>query len=149
MIALYDGEVRRTDEDLGEMLAAPEEKGWFENSIIIVAADHGEEFCEHGHTSHHGVHDELIRVPLVISVPHAACKNIEALANQADVLPTVLDYLGIVIPVPCRGKSLRPIIEGRARSVNDFICAECTAGAISCQIRIWLEIPRDDALEIP
>ncbi len=130
MMALYDGEVRQTDEDLGEMLAALEEKGSFENSIIIVAADHGEEFYEHGHTSHHGVHDELIHIPLLISVPHAGSKNTEALASQVDILPTVLDYLDIAVPVPCRGKSLRPIIEGRAQSVNDFIFAEYAGGAV-------------------
>jgi arylsulfatase A-like enzyme len=130
MVALYDGEVRQTDEDLGEMLAALEEKGWIENSIIIVAADHGEEFYEHGHTSHHGVHDELIHIPLVISVPHARSKSTEALASQVDILPTILDYLDIALPVSCRGKSLRPIIEGRAQSVNDFIFAEYTGGAV-------------------
>jgi arylsulfatase A-like enzyme len=130
LIALYDGEVRQTDEDLGQMLAALEEKGLFENSIIVVSSDHGEEFYEHGHTSHHGVYDELIHVPLVISAPGHESRSTDALASQVDILPTVLDYLGIPVPALCRGKSLRPVIEGRAQSVNNFIFTEYTGGAV-------------------
>jgi len=130
MVALYDGEVRQTDEDLGELLAALEDKGLFRNSLIIVLADHGEEFYEHGHTSHHGIYDELIHIPLAISVPRGVHRSTEALVSQVDILPTILDYLGIPAPDACRGRSLRPVMEGRTDSINEFVFVEYTGGAV-------------------
>ena len=137
MIALYDGEVRQTDYDLGQFLDALREKGLLENSLIIVLGDHGEEFYEHGHTSHHGVYDELIHVPMVISVPGRTAAGTDALVSQIDILPTILDYLGIAAPDACKGRSLRPIIEGRVESVNDFVFVEYTGGAVHdiCAVR--------------
>jgi len=132
IVSLYDGEIRQSDNDLGEMLAVLKEKGLFENSIIIIIGDHGEQFYEHGHTSHHGIYDELIHVPLAISIPAAKTRGqrINSLVSQVDILPTILDYLGIPIPEKCRGKSLMPVIDGRVEKVNDFVFAEYTGGAV-------------------
>ncbi len=130
LVALYDGEIRQTDEDLGQMLAALQDGGLLENSLVIVLADHGEELYDHGHTSHQGLYDELLHVPLVISTPRGGSGQTDALVSQVDILPTILDYLDIPVPPACEGKSLRPIIEGRADSVRDFIAAEYTAGAV-------------------
>ncbi|UCG50105.1 MAG: hypothetical protein JSU94_10015, partial [Phycisphaerales bacterium] len=84
-----------------------------------------------GHTSHHGVYDELIHIPLVVSIPRmqAGTKVVDALVSQLDILPTILDYLEIPIPERCRGRSFRPLIEGTAETVNDFVFTEYTGGA--------------------
>ncbi len=131
IIALYDGEVRQTDEDLGEMLECLSEARLWDNSIVIILGDHGDLFYEHGHTSHHGVYDELIHIPLVVSIPRmqAGTKVVNALVSQLDILPTILDYLEIPIPEICRGASFRPLIEGTAGTVNDFVFTEYTGGA--------------------
>jgi arylsulfatase A-like enzyme len=132
IIALYDGEVKQTDNDLGEMLDYLKENGFLDNSIVIVLGDHGEQFYEHGHTSHHGVYEELIHIPLVVSIPGAPVKGkiTDSLVSQVDILPTILDYLQIPAPDSCQGKSLKPIIEGRAETVNEFVFAEYTGGAV-------------------
>jgi len=103
----------------------------WENSIVIILGDHGDLFYEHGHTSHHGVYDELIHVPLVVSIPQmqASGKVVDGLVSQLDILPTILDYLEIPIPERCRGRSFRPLIEGKAETVNDFVFTEYTGGA--------------------
>ncbi len=103
-----------------------------DNSIVIILADHGEQFYEHGHTSHHGVYEELIHIPMATSIPgsQAKGKRIDLLVSQVDIMPTILDYLGIAIPESCQGKSLKPLIEGRAEEMNQFIFAEYTGGAI-------------------
>lgn len=131
IIALYDGEVKQTDNDIGEMLKFLKEKGVLDNSIVIIAGDHGEQFYEHGHTSHHGVYDELIHIPLAVSVPgeRGEAKTIDSLVSQVDILPTILDYLQIPVPDNCQGKSLKPLIDGRVETVNDFVFAEYTGGA--------------------
>jgi len=132
IIALYDGQLRQTDEDLAELLKFLKNKDLFENSIIIVMGDHGEQFYEHGNTSHHGLFDELIHIPLIISIPGLSDdgKVVDALVSQLDILPTILDYLKIPVPGHCQGVSLRPLIEGARSSVNEFIFAEYTGGAV-------------------
>jgi arylsulfatase A-like enzyme len=129
--ALYDGEVKQTDNDLREMLKVLKDRGIFDNSIVIILGDHGEQFYEHGHTSHHGVYEELIHIPLAVSIPgtHAKGKIVDSLVSQMDILPTILDYLQIAVPESCQGKSFKPVIEGQVESVNEFVFAEYTGGA--------------------
>lgn len=131
IIALYDGEVKQTDNDLGEMLKVLKDRGILDDSIVIILGDHGEQFYEHGHTSHHGVYEELIHIPLAVSIPgmQAKGKIVDSLVSQVDILPTILDYLQIPVPDGCQGKSFKPVIEGRVGAVNEFVFAEYTGGA--------------------
>jgi len=130
IIALYDGEVKQTDNDLGEMLKVLKDRGILDNSIVIILGDHGEQFYEHGHTSHHGVYEELIHIPLAVSIPGTQAKGkiIDSLVSQVDILPTILDYLQIPVPDTCQGKSFKPVIEGQVGAVNEFVFAEYTGG---------------------
>jgi len=132
MIALYDGEVRQTDDDFGEMLKYLQDDGFLENSIVIILGDHGEQFYEHGNTSHHGLYEELIHIPLAVSIPdaHAKGKTIDSLISQMDILPTILDYLQIPIPQQCQGTSFKPLIKEQAGSINEYIFLEYTGGAV-------------------
>ena len=70
MIALYDGEIRYVDEYIGKLWDRLKELNLLENTILIIAADHGEEFLEHNsHWHGHTLYDELIHVPLIIHYP--------------------------------------------------------------------------------
>ncbi|MHC4478306.1 MAG: sulfatase [Planctomycetota bacterium] len=132
IVALYDGEVKQTDNDLGEMLEFLKTKGLCDRSIVVVLGDHGEQFYEHGNTSHHGLFEELIHVPMAMSIPDEGEKGkvIDSLVSQRDILPTILDYLKIPTPAQCQGKSLRPLIGGHSETVHDFVCVEYTGGAV-------------------
>lgn len=132
IIALYDGEVKQTDNDLGEMLKVLKDRGVLDNSIVIILGDHGEQFYEHGHTSHQGVFEELIHIPLAVSIPGTQAKGqiVDSLISQVDILPTILDYLQIPVPDGCQGKSFKPVIEGQVEAVNEFVFAEYTGGAV-------------------
>lgn len=131
IIALYDGQVRQTDQDLGELLDFLKEQGRFRDSVIIVMADHGEQFYEHGHTSHHGIFDELIHVPLAISVPDSnEPKVISLFASGVDIMPTILDYAVVPVPSQCKGQSLRAMVEGKPGNKRDFVFVEYTGGAV-------------------
>lgn len=132
IIALYDGEVKQTDGDLGRMLDSLDSLGLLDTSIVVIAGDHGEQFYEHGHTSHQGLFEELIHIPLAISIPEVKRKGrtIDSLVSQVDIMPTILDYLHMTVPAACQGESLRPVIEEKAQSVNEFVFAEYTAGAV-------------------
>jgi len=132
MIALYDGEVRQTDNDLGEMLSFLKEKHLLDNSIVIIAGDHGEQFYEHGHTSHHGIFEELIHIPLAISIPDKSTKKqkIDSLVSGVDILPTILNFVAVPVPDICEGKSLKPLIESQSEKINDFVFVEYTGGTV-------------------
>lgn len=133
MLALYDGEIRQTDEDLGELLDFLDKTGRFDDSIIIIMADHGEQFYEHGNTSHHGIFDELLHVPVAISVPgmNTEARRINSFMSGVDVMPTVLDLLEMPVPDNCQGKSMKPLIEQKTDKIRNTIFAEYIGGAIA------------------
>ncbi len=110
-IDYYDGEIAYTDRYVGEFLDALVEKGMADNTIVVVSADHGEAFGEHG-TRFHGLsgYDEEIRVPLVMHVPGMKHRWISGNVGLADIVPTLLDLVGIRTEHVFSGDSLLPLI---------------------------------------
>lgn len=131
IIALYDGEIKQSDNDLGELLGYLKSQGRFDDSIIIVMGDHGEQFYEHGNTSHHGLYDEMLHIPLAIMVQwNNQPQRIDSLVSATDILPTVLDFINVDKPSQCKGQSLRPVIEKKESQPREYIFAEYSGGAI-------------------
>ena len=103
---LYDAEVAQNDRAFGELLDELEARGMAEDTAVIYVSDHGEEFAEHGRWEHGlSLYEEVLRVPLVMRLPGAAPRRIEAPAQHVDLLPTLLGYLGIEAP-PTDGRDL-------------------------------------------
>lgn len=104
----YDGEIRYTDEVLGEMLASLDEIGFLDHTVVIITSDHGEEFGEHGGVLHGGtLFDELLRVPLVIAGPGVPLGRVDpALVTLVDVAPTILSLAGLPVPSQMEGRNL-------------------------------------------
>ncbi|HKH47044.1 MAG TPA: sulfatase [Thermoanaerobaculia bacterium] len=109
---LYDDEIAYFDGQFKELLHALESGGWLDNSIVVFAADHGEEFLEHGHIEHcRAVFDTLVKTPLFVHVPGVAARTIEEPVQNLDIMPTLLDYAGVPAgPARLEGRSLRPLI---------------------------------------
>lgn len=110
----YDGEIAFVDHHFGRVLAALEKKSFASRTVVIVTSDHGEAFGEHD-LYRHGFElwEELVRVPLVVHVPGAAPGRISVRRSTIDVVPTVLEVLGVAPPAPdakdaLRGESLLP-----------------------------------------
>jgi choline-sulfatase len=95
----YDGEVWYTDHHIGRLLDYVASQPWGKRTAIIVTADHGELFDEHG-MSFHGVDlwEMLVRVPFIVYVPGAKPHRITKKRSLIDVVPTVLDLMGIPQP---------------------------------------------------
>jgi arylsulfatase A-like enzyme len=110
----YDGEIAFSDEQLGRLLHQLERIGAAENTLIVVASDHGEGLGEHEETHGLTLFDPLIRVPLIIVPPNGISKGkrIRRQVVTVDVLPTILDLAGIEIPEDVQGSSLRSLMEG-------------------------------------
>lgn len=107
--APYDGEVWFTDKHVGRLLAHIAAQPWANETAIVFTADHGEAFGEHNHWGHgRELWEVLVRVPLMIYVPGVAPKRIQARRSHVDVVPTVLDLMGIPAddPLLSHGKDL-------------------------------------------
>jgi arylsulfatase A-like enzyme len=119
LLGLYEGEIRYLDDQLHRLFEGLRQRELWEDTLIMVTADHGEEFLDHGHVAHHpftGLAEELIRIPLTLKPPNGEPDGvvIDDLVRMVDFAPTILDYTGLSADaVHMEGVSLRPLIEGR------------------------------------
>ncbi len=119
---LYDGEVTYTDQWIGKLLDFIAGKSWAERTVIVVTADHGEVFGEHGQFRHgFELWEPLVRVPLFFVVPKLAAKKIEAARSAIDIAPTMLDLMGVPSNASFGGKSLVPEILGGPIEARDVV----------------------------
>jgi arylsulfatase A-like enzyme/HEAT repeat protein len=103
----YDSEIAYTDAAVGRLIKAARKRR--PNTVIVLAADHGEEFDEHGGRYHGStLYDEQLRVPLIISIPGIAPHTIDGPVEMLDIAPTLLNLLDIPVPVRMRGTDLGP-----------------------------------------
>jgi arylsulfatase A-like enzyme len=117
-LAKYWAQIELIDENVGRILDALEETGQRENTIIIFTSDHGEMAGDHGlHYKGCRFYEGLVRVPLIFSWPKRIQQDLrsDALVELIDIVPTLLDATGLEIPERMQGKTLVPILEGKAR----------------------------------
>ncbi|HKO48415.1 MAG TPA: sulfatase-like hydrolase/transferase [Polyangiaceae bacterium] len=120
----YDSEVRFADETVGALVSAFRARR--PNAVVILTADHGEEFGEHG-GHYHGtsVYEEQVRVPLIISAPGAARpRRIAEPVQTIDLLPTLLTALDIPKPPRLRGRDLGPLLAEKREPGAGLVLAE-------------------------
>ncbi len=127
-ISLYDGEIRFVNEYLGELFEKLKSWQIYDNTIIIITADHGEAFGEHNFYDHaNTLYQEEIKVPLIIKLNHSLPqgKVIESQVRSIDIMPTIFDVLGISYSGELEGKSLLPLIKNdKEAKVDDYIFVE-------------------------
>ena len=106
---LYDAEVLSLDAAMRGFFAELEQRGFLDNAIIVVTADHGEEIFDHQRLGHgQSLYNELIHVPLLIRAPHQRERSeIHSVVSLIDVAPTLLSFAGIAPPERFEGQSLR------------------------------------------
>ena len=110
----YDGEIAYTDSVVGSIMEVLQRHGLYQNTVIAIAADHGEAFGEHGE-KWHGMflYDETIHVPLLLKLPAEkfAGERVEARVALADVAPSLLQAANLRIPAAMQGQSLFPLMD--------------------------------------
>lgn len=115
--AAYYAMIEQIDEQFGRLLDVLEQTGQRENTLILFMSDHGEALGDHGLTQKGcRFFDGLVRVPLIWSWPGHLVEGLrsDALVELTDIVPTLLDLLGLPIPARVQGRSLRGILEGTA-----------------------------------
>jgi len=127
--ARYDGEIVYADREVGRIAEALQSAGIYDDTLVIVTADHGEimgeDRCVLGHrfnASHIDLGDECLNIPLVMRLPGVVpAGRSDALAQQPDLLPTVADLAGWPLLRPVDGASLAPVMRGEAQAARESV----------------------------
>ena len=120
IVGLYDGEVGYTDAVLvGALTAKLKALGIYDDTLIVLTSDHGEEFYEHGNWLHgHSLYDESLKVPLIVKFPGSKYrrKRIGSFVRLVDVMPTVMEAFGIKVgELDLDGRGLLNVLRGREK----------------------------------
>jgi choline-sulfatase len=118
----YDGEVTFTDQYIGKLLDFVATKSWAPRTVIIVTADHGEEFGEHNMTRHgFEVWQTLVRVPLFVISPGAQPRHVDVPRSGIDLAPSILEVFGVAPDAAYEGKSLVGEVYGAPAEARDVV----------------------------
>lgn len=124
LISVYDERLRETDRVIGELVRHLDAVALRDNTILVITADHGEQFQEHGRLVHGGdaFYNEVLRVPMIIASPSLfpARQRVETPISLIDLGPTLLELVGLDIPEVFQGEPLaRRLDEDRAVFATD------------------------------
>ncbi len=136
VIALYDGQIRQLDDYMGLLIEKMKQWGILDNTLIIITSDHGEELFEHGFIGHAStslnakLYDEIIHIPLIIWWPEKIKHRVVSeLVQQIDIMPTILDMLGLMPSKGLQGYSLLPSIQGKhVNNLRPVFCETILGG---------------------
>lgn len=93
---LYDGEIRFLDDQLGQLFSELRSRGLWENTVIVIISDHGEQFLERGEMGHgNQLFNEEVHVALLLKVPGIPAADVEEVVSPVDILPTLVSISGI------------------------------------------------------
>jgi len=117
LVDLYDADIKYVDDAVGRLLDSL--GGDLPNTIVIITADHGEEFGEHGEFGHETLYDGLVHVPLIMAGPGIKGGTlVKQQVSLIDLAPTIANLIGIDNAPSFRGESLLPVVRGE-REVTD------------------------------
>jgi arylsulfatase A-like enzyme len=131
--ATYYGLISELDHHIGRMIAALNDLGVYDKTLIIFTSDHGEMLGDHWCWGKETPFDGAVRVPCIVRSPviadGARGRVVEQFSEHLDIMPTVLDHIGVEVPLQCDGRSLHPFLEaarprnGATRRIGSWISA--------------------------
>jgi arylsulfatase A-like enzyme len=116
--ATYYGLMSEVDHHVGRLVNALKATGQYGDTLIAFASDHGEQLWDHWMLGKECHFDQSFRIPLIIRAPGGKMdagrgRIVESFTENVDVMPTILDLLGLEFPLQCDGKTLKPFLAGR------------------------------------
>lgn len=134
--ALYAGEISLVDRWIGFLLDRVKDLGILDDTMIIIMTDHGFYFGDHNYLGKSLIaanfqqglplYPEVCRIPFMMRVPGCEPRRLSAYVQPVDVMPTVLDYLGVDIPPTVQGQSIMPVIRGEKEQLRSFCVSSPT-----------------------
>ncbi|TAM41265.1 DUF4976 domain-containing protein [bacterium] len=147
-ISHYDGALKYVDYWVGELVSFLKQRGIYEDTIVIISADHGEAFGEHNLYFEHGntLYDELLRVPLIIKFAKGEFRGKRLLmqVRSIDIMPTIMEYLQFESPRGTDGESLLALIENKETSGKTIFSFSKTGLINAVRSADWKLISYDD-----
>lgn len=152
--SLYDAGIRTLDRKLGRLFESLGERELLENTAVLITADHGEEFFEHGRPAHTQYYDECVRIPFILrppggvlggalrGAPQATTPRIRSeMASLVDVLPTMLEFAGLE-PETAQGISLLPLLRGESPPTErEVVLIDGRLPALGLRTERWSIVP--------
>ena len=135
-VALYDGEVRYTDDAIAALRKNLEQRGLWDDLVVAFASDHGDELLDHG-SFHHTwtLYEELIHVPLILRFPgRGSARRVGEVTSLLDVAPTILAQVGVDVPPAMEGRSLLPLVDGKYEE------KERSPSTVYAETRRWTDL---------
>ena len=130
VIALYDGNLLAADSAVQQVLLALQTRQRWKNTVVLITADHGDAFLEHGRTGHNStVYDEMLQVPFILRMPEAFDGegiDVDRLVTLADIVPTLLATIPVRAGTPLDGIDLTEIPEPGRRDPGRLFAARTT-----------------------
>ncbi|MBI5820692.1 MAG: sulfatase-like hydrolase/transferase [Verrucomicrobia bacterium] len=133
---IYYRLVEIADAEVGRVLAAFDRAGLSSSTVVMFTADHGEMMGSHQMVTKQKLYEEAAAVPLIVAPPASKpAVDSQHFVSGLDILPTLLDYAGIAAPSSLEGRSLRPLVEGKAVPWREYVASECSSGGDARMIR--------------
>ncbi len=130
--AIYFGLITELDLQIGRLLDFLRDSGQYDDTLIIITADHGETLGDHHMWGKNNPHNSSFHVPLIIRDPHkreTAGNEVDMFTESIDIAPTILDWVGLEPPLGFNGQSLMPLVEGKTpANWRDHMFAEMDMG---------------------
>jgi arylsulfatase A-like enzyme len=127
--AYYHSMVKIIDQQMGRIMQCLEEQGISDNTIIVFTTDHGELLGDHGIWMKGPFHyEELVKIPFIVRWPKGipGGQVLDSLINQVDIVPTILEAIGMEVPGHVDGVSALPMLQKKADEIRDYTIVECT-----------------------
>ena len=146
----YDQEIAFTDQQISRLIEELKRRKMYDNTIIVLTSDHGEEFGEHGGEYHETLYQESLLCPLVIKAPSLQSSDNGTIAQQIDILPTILGLLKLPAPAGLPGRDLfaKPGEPGPIFLERDRPFPWVQRGVIDGKDKLWV-IELADSSKIP
>ena len=130
IIAQYDGAVAYMDACISNIFATLQDLGIEEETLVVINSDHGETLYDHDcYFDHHGLYDCTLRIPLVFVYPGKVPADtwFEDYVHMKDIMPTILDLMGVKTKIRFDGRTLVPLLKGKPRVEEpEYYITECT-----------------------
>lgn len=147
MWSAYYASVHFMDVQMGKILDELDRLGLRETTAIVFTSDHGYHLGEHNLWEKSNFHEEVTRVPLIVSAPGFETGRSMSLVELMDIYPTVCDLTGVDIPETVQGKSLVPVLKDASASVRDAVFSLDPRKGYAVRTKDWAYMRYKDGTE--
>ncbi|OGS22253.1 MAG: hypothetical protein A2252_06745 [Elusimicrobia bacterium RIFOXYA2_FULL_39_19] len=137
--AYYYGQISLIDKNIGKIVRQLEEQNLLKNTLIIFTSDHGEMLGDHKMLwKGPYMYDGIVKIPFICRMPGTKHKKVNAMISNVDILPTIMEYLGLPVPEFVQGKGLSGLVKhGRQEDWREAVFSELGKSIKMIRTKDW------------